>query len=74
MTQDNGVLDVHGHRRFTGIEFAVVHAQPPSFFVIHKRERLSPDEGRNPSLVIIGNQLNLMTPELQCDQWSHISS
>jgi mediator of RNA polymerase II transcription subunit 6 len=33
------------HRRFTGIEFAVVHAQPPSMFVIHKRERISPDEG-----------------------------
>lgn len=32
-------------RRFTGIEFAVVHAQPPSLFIIHKRERLSPDEG-----------------------------
>ncbi|KXN83608.1 Mediator of RNA polymerase II transcription subunit 6 [Leucoagaricus sp. SymC.cos] len=32
-------------RRFTGIEFALVHAQPPSFFIIHKRERLSPDEG-----------------------------
>ena len=32
-------------RRFTGIEFAVVHSQPPSFFIIHKRERFSPDEG-----------------------------
>ena len=32
-------------RRFTGIEFALVHAQPPSLFIIHKRERLSPDEG-----------------------------
>lgn len=32
-------------RRFTGIEFAVVHAEPPSLFIIHKRERLSPDEG-----------------------------
>lgn len=32
-------------RRFVGIEFAVVHAQPPTMFIIHKRERLSPDEG-----------------------------
>jgi len=32
-------------RRFTGIEFALVHAQPPSFFIIQKRERLSPEEG-----------------------------
>lgn len=39
-------------RRFTGIEFALVHAQPPSLFVIHKRERLSPDEGRSPRCVM----------------------
>jgi mediator of RNA polymerase II transcription subunit 6 len=32
-------------RRFTGIEFALVHAQPPTFFIIQKRERLSPEEG-----------------------------
>ena len=38
-------LCVYFYRRFTGIEFAVVHAQPPSLFIIHKRERLSPDEG-----------------------------
>jgi len=36
-------------RRFTGVEFAVVHAQPPSLFIIHKRERLSPEESK-PSL------------------------
>ncbi|EKM83469.1 hypothetical protein AGABI1DRAFT_66107 [Agaricus bisporus var. burnettii JB137-S8] len=33
-------------KRFTGIEFALVHAQPPSFFIIHKRERLSPDDAK----------------------------
>jgi mediator of RNA polymerase II transcription subunit 6 len=33
-------------RRFTGVEFAIVYAQPPSLFIIHKRERLSPDEGQ----------------------------
>ncbi|KAI0050666.1 MED6-domain-containing protein [Auriscalpium vulgare] len=33
-------------RRFTGIEFAVVHAEPPTLFIIHKRERLSPDQTR----------------------------
>lgn len=32
-------------RRFTGVEFGVVHAEPPTFFIIHKRERISPDEG-----------------------------
>ena len=35
------------YRRFTGIEFSLVHSQPPSFFVIQKRERLSPDEGES---------------------------
>lgn len=34
-------------RRFTGIEFALVHAEPPSLFIIHKRERLSPHEGES---------------------------
>ncbi|KAG8702189.1 Mediator of RNA polymerase II transcription subunit 6 [Ceratobasidium sp. 394] len=29
-----------------GIEYAVVHAEPPTLFVIHKRERLSPTEVR----------------------------
>jgi mediator of RNA polymerase II transcription subunit 6 len=33
-------------KRFTGVEFAVVHAQPPSLFIIHKRERFSPEEGK----------------------------
>ena len=32
-------------RKFVGIEFAVVHAEPPGLFIIHKRERISPDEG-----------------------------
>ncbi|KAK0565206.1 Mediator of RNA polymerase II transcription subunit 6 [Tilletia horrida] len=31
-------------KRFTGIEFVVVHAQPDALFVIHKRRRLSPTE------------------------------
>ncbi|KAG9314599.1 MED6-domain-containing protein [Chiua virens] len=33
-------------KRFTGIEFALAHASPPSLFIIHKRERLSPDQVR----------------------------
>ena len=35
-------------RRFTGIEFALAHVSPdspPSLFIIHKRERFSPDQG-----------------------------
>ncbi|KAJ7919074.1 MED6-domain-containing protein [Mycena leptocephala] len=35
-------------RRFTGVEFAVVHAEPPSMFIIHKRERLSPTKQVRP--------------------------
>jgi len=31
-------------KRFTGVEFALVHAQPPSLFIIHKRERLSSEQ------------------------------
>lgn len=37
-------------RRFTGIEFALAHASPPSLFIIHKRERLSPDQGPSNSV------------------------
>lgn len=32
------------HRRFTGLEFALVHARPPCF-IVHKRLRRSPDRG-----------------------------
>ncbi|KOS13103.1 med6-domain-containing protein [Malassezia pachydermatis] len=31
------------NRRFTGLEFALVHARPPGCFVIHKRWRRGPD-------------------------------
>ncbi|KAJ2920285.1 hypothetical protein MD484_g78, partial [Candolleomyces efflorescens] len=31
-------------RRFKGVEFVVVDAQPPTYFIIQKRERISPDE------------------------------
>ncbi|KAK4046002.1 Mediator of RNA polymerase II transcription subunit 6 [Microbotryomycetes sp. JL201] len=30
--------------KFVGIEYAVVHAAPPSLFIIHKRDRTSPTE------------------------------
>lgn len=33
-------------KNMKGIEYAVVHAEPPTLFVIHKRERLSPTEVR----------------------------
>ncbi|KAB5593037.1 Mediator of RNA polymerase II transcription subunit 6 [Ceratobasidium theobromae] len=37
-------------KNMKGVEYAVVHAEPPTLFVIHKRERLSPTEGPiNPS-------------------------
>lgn len=33
------------YRRFVGVEYAVVHAAPPSLFIIHQRDRTSPAEG-----------------------------
>ncbi|KAJ6604286.1 MED6-domain-containing protein [Mycena vulgaris] len=51
-------------RRFTGVEFAVVHAQPPSMFIIHKRERLSPDEVRPLSAYFIMNNRIYQSPDV----------
>ncbi|KAF8489580.1 MED6 mediator sub complex component-domain-containing protein [Gautieria morchelliformis] len=34
------------NRRFTGVEFALVHDEAPTLFIIHKRDRISPDEVR----------------------------
>ncbi|GAA96692.1 hypothetical protein E5Q_03363 [Mixia osmundae IAM 14324] len=33
-------------KQFIGIEFAIVHAQPPGLFVIHKRKRTSQHEAQ----------------------------
>ncbi|CAE6482290.1 unnamed protein product [Rhizoctonia solani] len=33
-------------KNMKGVEYAVVHAEPPTLFIIHKRERLSPTETR----------------------------
>ncbi|KAF5337150.1 hypothetical protein D9611_003217 [Ephemerocybe angulata] len=51
-------------RRFTGIEFALVHAQPPTFFIIQKRERLSPDEVRPLAAYFIMNNRIYQSPDL----------
>lgn len=51
-------------RRFTGIEFAVVHAQPPSLFIIHKRERISPDEVRPLVAYFIMNNRIYQSPDV----------
>ncbi|EDR16056.1 uncharacterized protein LACBIDRAFT_301761 [Laccaria bicolor S238N-H82] len=51
-------------RRFVGIEFAVVHAEPPSFFVIQKRERLSPDEVRPLAAYFVTNNRIYQSPDL----------
>ncbi|KAF9817510.1 hypothetical protein IEO21_03361 [Rhodonia placenta] len=51
-------------KRFTGIEFAVVHAQPPSLFIIHKRERLSPDEVRPLAAYFIMNNRIYQSPDV----------
>ncbi|KAJ6519469.1 MED6-domain-containing protein [Mycena sanguinolenta] len=51
-------------KRFTGVEFAVVHAQPPSMFIIHKRERLSPDEVRPLAAYFIMNNRIYQSPDI----------
>ncbi|KJA26050.1 hypothetical protein HYPSUDRAFT_64261 [Hypholoma sublateritium FD-334 SS-4] len=51
-------------RRFTGVEFAVVHAQPPAFFVIQKRERLSADEVRPLAAYFIMNNRIYQAPDV----------
>ncbi|OSD05932.1 MED6-domain-containing protein [Trametes coccinea BRFM310] len=51
-------------KRFTGIEFALVHAEPPSLFIIHKRERLSPDEVRALAVYFILNNRIYQSPDV----------
>ncbi|THH09885.1 hypothetical protein EW145_g1721 [Phellinidium pouzarii] len=51
-------------KRFTGIEFALVHAQPPSLFIIHKRERFSPEEVRPLAAYFIMNSRIYQCPDL----------
>ncbi|KAJ7596673.1 MED6-domain-containing protein [Mycena floridula] len=51
-------------KRFTGVEFAVVHAQPPSLFIIHKRERLSPEEARPLAAYFIMNNRIYQSPDV----------
>ncbi|KAF9459424.1 MED6 mediator sub complex component-domain-containing protein [Collybia nuda] len=51
-------------RRFTGVEFALVHAQPPTMFIIQKRERLSPDEVRPLAAYFIMNNRIYQSPDI----------
>jgi len=51
-------------RRFTGVEFAVTHSEPPTFFIIQKRERLSPDEVRPMAAYFIMNNRIYQSPDL----------
>jgi len=51
-------------KRFTGVEFAVVHAQPPSLFIIHKRERFSPEEIRPLQAYFIINNRIYQSPDM----------
>ncbi|KAG2117910.1 MED6-domain-containing protein [Suillus discolor] len=51
-------------KRFTGIEFALVHAQPPSLFIIHKRERSSPEEVRPLAAYFIMNNRIYRSPDV----------
>lgn len=51
-------------KRFTGVEFALVHAQPPSLFIIHKRERLSPQEVRPLAAYFVINNRIYQSPDV----------
>ncbi|KAF7320024.1 MED6-domain-containing protein [Mycena kentingensis (nom. inval.)] len=51
-------------KRFTGVEFAVVHSQPPTFFIIHKRERLSPEEVRPLATYFVMNNRIYQSPDV----------
>ncbi|KAJ7071505.1 MED6-domain-containing protein [Mycena amicta] len=51
-------------KRFTGVEFAVVHSEPPSFFIVHKRERLSPDEVRPLAAYFVMNNRIYQSPDV----------
>ncbi|KAG6332330.1 hypothetical protein ID866_6758 [Astraeus odoratus] len=51
-------------KRFTGVEFALVHAQPPSLFIIQKRERLSPEEVRPLAAYFIMNNRIYQSPDV----------
>ncbi|KAI0076290.1 MED6-domain-containing protein [Panus rudis PR-1116 ss-1] len=51
-------------RRFTGVEFALVHSQPPSLFIIQKRDRLSPDEVRPLAAYFIMNNRIYQSPDV----------
>ncbi|KAG1829234.1 MED6-domain-containing protein [Suillus subalutaceus] len=51
-------------KRFTGIEFTLVHAQPPSLFIIHKRERSSPEEVRPLAAYFIMNNRIYRSPDV----------
>ncbi|KZS93080.1 MED6-domain-containing protein [Sistotremastrum niveocremeum HHB9708] len=51
-------------KRFTGLEFALVHAEPPSFFIIHKRERVSPEEVRPLAAYFIVNNRIYQSPDI----------
>ncbi|KAF8922261.1 MED6 mediator sub complex component-domain-containing protein [Mucidula mucida] len=51
-------------KRFTGIEFAVVHAEPPSFFIIHKRERLSPEQVQPLAVYFVSENRIFQSPDL----------
>ncbi|EGO02729.1 hypothetical protein SERLA73DRAFT_47627 [Serpula lacrymans var. lacrymans S7.3] len=51
-------------KRFTGIEFALVHAHPPSLFIIHKRERLSPEEVRPLAAYFVVNNRIYQSPDV----------
>ncbi|KAF5375052.1 hypothetical protein D9758_000056 [Tetrapyrgos nigripes] len=51
-------------KKMVGQEFAVVHSQPPQFFIIQKRERLSPDEVKPLAAYFVMNNRIYQAPDV----------
>ncbi|KAF8527911.1 MED6-domain-containing protein [Hysterangium stoloniferum] len=51
-------------KRFTGVEFGLVYEEAPTLFVIHKRDRLSPDEVRPLAAYFIMHNRIYQAPDL----------
>ncbi|KAH9947713.1 MED6-domain-containing protein [Amylocystis lapponica] len=51
-------------KRFTGIEFLIAHSEPPTFFIIQKRDRISLDEARLLETYFIMNNRIFQAPDV----------
>lgn len=64
MDPGSGVNEAEELKRFVGVEFAVTHSDPPSLFVIEKRDRLGPSETRAIACYYVLNNSIYQAPDL----------